>query len=89
MPHGKVFKNMFCTMISFYNDHNDICTLTANEGPTVHCLASEVSMQKNGQLGPRLIILEISLTLLVPGGGRSAPTITYLRIRVCVCVYTC
>ena len=23
------------------------------------------------------------------GGGRFAPTITYLRIRVCVCVYTC
>ena len=23
------------------------------------------------------------------GGGRFAPTITYLRIRACVCVYTC
>ena len=29
------------------------------------------------------------LTLLSPGGGKFAPTLTYLRIRMCVCVYTC
>ena len=27
--------------------------------------------------------------ILGPGGGRFAPTITFLRLRVCVCVYTC
>ena len=31
----------------------------------------------------------LSLTLFYSGGGRFAPTITYLRIRVCVCVYAC
>ena len=31
----------------------------------------------------------IKLTLLLPGGGIFAPPITYLRIRVCVCVYAC
>jgi len=53
---------MFCTMISFYNDHNDICTLTANEGP--NCTLSSVRSvhAKNGQLGPRLILLKICLT---------------------------
>ena len=29
------------------------------------------------------------LTLLDPGGGRFAPTITYSRIRGCVCIYRC
>ena len=34
-------------------------------------------------------VSEIILTLLLPGGGIFAPPITYLRIRVCVCVYAC
>jgi len=29
------------------------------------------------------------LTLLDSGGGRFAPTITYSRIRGCVCIYRC
>ena len=31
----------------------------------------------------------LKLTLFNPGGGRFAPTITYLCIRGCVCAYTC
>ena len=60
-------------------------------------LASKVTVKGRGhflmhtQSGENVSLLDILfqfLTLFLPGGGRFAPTITYLRIHVCVCVYT-
>ena len=66
-----------------------IFILSSGFSRSLHWNSDQSSLIQHLPSSNLFVQIFFNLTLFYSGGGRFAPTITYLCIGVCVCVYTC